>query len=346
LSATLPKKESEAFSNLRFMIGNTPMLELRYRYQGQPGRIWVKCEYYNLSGSIKDRMALHILRQAYQEGLLRRGDTIVEATSGNTGIAFAALGRALGHPVRIYMPDWLSRERSELLESMGAKVRLVSAEEGGFLRSIQLAGEQAEREKRIFQPKQFENGLNCQAHEWSTGPEIWYQLRLLGRTPDAFVAGVGTGGTIMGVGAFLRRHNPHIRLHPLEPAQSPTLSTGRKQGRHRIEGISDDFVPPILKLKELDAIVQAHDSDAIRMAQKLSAQLGLGVGFSSGANIIGAIRLQQELGPEATVVTVLPDSNKKYLSTELLWEQPLREGFISPKVEFEGYTPIRRLFGW
>ncbi len=329
--------------NFRYLIGNTPMLELHYRYRGQPGRIYVKCEYYNLSGSIKDRMALHILQQAYEQELIQPGDTIVEATSGNTGIAFAALGRALGHPVRILMPNWLTRERAELMQSMGAEVSLVSREEGGFIRSIQLAGEMAVEDPHVFLPRQFENRLNCEAHEQTTGPEIWEQLQLLGKTPDAFVAGVGTGGTIMGVGTYLRSQNPQVRLHPLEPAQSPTLSTGCKVGMHRIQGISDDFIPPILQLHKLDTIVQAHDSDAIRMAQKLAHQLGLGVGFSSGANVIGAIHLQQELGRESTVVTVLPDCNKKYLSSDLLWVQPLKKEFVSPYVEFERYRPVARL---
>ncbi len=290
-------------------------------------------------------MAFHILQQAYGDCLIGEGDPIVEATSGNTGIAFASLGRALCHPVHIIMPDWLTRERAELMRSMGAEVTLVSKQEGGFIRSIQLAGEMALADPRVFLPRQFENRQNCEAHEQTTGPEIRDQLQLLGKKPDAFVAGVGTGGTIMGVGACLRRHNPHIRLHPLEPAQSSTLSTGCKVGMHRIQGISDDFIPPILKLDRLDAVVQANDSDAIRMAQKLTSRLGLGVGFSSGANVIGAIRLQQELGPEATVVTVLPDSNKKYLSSDLLWEQPLKEDYVSPYVDLEGYTSISRLNG-
>jgi cysteine synthase A len=344
-SQTISSLQQQLLRDFRFLIGNTPMLALHYRYGGKPGCIYVKCEYYNLSGSIKDRMALHILQQAYQEGLISRGDPIVEATSGNTGIAFAAIGRALGHPVHILMPEWLTRERAELMRSMGAEVTLVSRQEGGFIRSIQLAGEMAVADPRVFLPRQFENELNCEAHEKTTGPEIYHQLRGIGKTPDAFVAGVGTGGTIMGVGAYLRSQHPGIRLHPLEPAQSPTLSTGCKVGMHRIQGISDDFIPPILQLDELDAIVQADDSDAIRMAQKLAHQLGLGVGFSSGANVIGAIRLQQELGPEATVVTVLPDSNKKYLSSDLLWVQPLKEDYVSPYVDFTGYHPIRSYVG-
>lgn len=342
LSQKIRGPQAAKLQRLDYLIGNTPMLQLRYCYKGQPGRIYVKCEYYNLSGSIKDRMALYILKQAYKRGQISPGDTIVEATSGNSGIAFAAVGRALGHPVRIIMPDWLTRERFGLIRSMGAEVKLVSRKEGGFIRSIQLAGEMALQDARVFLPRQFENKENVQAHEHSTGPEIWHQLRRLGRQPDAFVAGVGTGGTVMGVGNYLRRHNPHIRIHPLEPAESPTLSSGCKVGSHRIQGISDEFVPPIVRLDELHPVVQAHDSDAILMAQKMAAQLGLGVGFSSGANVIGAIRLQQELGPEATVVTVLPDSNKKYLSTDLLWEHPIKDGFTTPEVDFIDFVPLPR----
>lgn len=330
----------EKFQAFNKLIGNTPMLELQYHYNGKPGRIYVKCEYYNLSGSIKDRMALHILQQAYEDGQINKGAPIVEATYGNTGLAFAALGRAFGHPVQIIMPDRYTREWAEHMQSMGAEVKVISQKEGGLLRGIQLAGEMAVRNPNIFLPRQFMNRLNCEAHERTTGPEIWNQLQRFGKVPDAFVAGVGTGGTIMGVGAYLRRNNPNIRLHPLEPFNSPTLSTGYKAGLHRIQGIADGFVPPILQLDKLDEVVQVRGRDAIRMGQKLAKQLGLGVGFSSGANIIGAIQLQQEMGPDSTVVTVLPDSNKKYLNTDLLWEQPFRKEYTTSKVEFLDYFPL------
>ncbi|WP_017733383.1 PLP-dependent cysteine synthase family protein [Nafulsella turpanensis] len=333
----------DKFYRLGFLIGNTPMLELRYCYKGKPGSIFVKCEQYNLSGSIKDRMALRILEKAWRRGHLKPGDTIVEATSGNSGIAFAAVGQALGHPVKVVMPNWLTRERAVLMEAMGATVRLVSREEGGFMRSIQLATEMGAMDPNVFLPRQFENADNVQAHAQTTGPEIVAQLSRLGRLPDAFVAGVGTGGTVMGVGSYLRSVNPEVRIHPLEPAESPTLSTGRKCGFHRIQGISDEFIPPIVRLDELAPVVQAQEEDAILMAQKLAARLGLGVGFSSGANVVGAIRLQQELGQDSTVVTVLPDSNKKYLSTDLLWEHSSREGYVTPEVEFRDYVPIARL---
>jgi cysteine synthase A len=172
-SCCLSEELTEKFNHLWHLVGNTPMLELHYSYQGQPGRIYVKCEHYNLTGSLKDRMALHILQEAYKTGAIKPGDTIVEATSGNTGIAFAAIGRALGHPVRILMPDWLSAERVNIIRSLGADITLVSKAQGGFLGSIQLAEEIAASRSDVFLPRQFENQLNAEAHARTTGPEIW-----------------------------------------------------------------------------------------------------------------------------------------------------------------------------
>ncbi|TDW97267.1 PLP-dependent cysteine synthase family protein [Dinghuibacter silviterrae] len=332
----------ETFRPLWHLVGNTPMLELDYLYKGQAGRIYVKCEHYNLTGSVKDRMALYILYKAYREGRIQPGDTIIEATSGNTGIAFAAIGKALGHPVTIIMPNWLSRERVDIIRSLGAEVILISKEEGGFKGSIELSERLAEK-GRVFLPRQFANEGNAEAHEHTTGVEIWEQLEAMDMFPDAFVAGVGTGGTVMGVGAFLKRMNPLVRIHPLEPAESPTLSVGHKVGSHRIQGISDEFIPPIVRLDELDTVVQVHDGDAILMAQKLSRQLGLAVGISSGANVIGAIQLALRLGKDATVVTLLADSNKKYLSTDLVREEPVQPGYLSTDTDFVGYRPIPRL---
>jgi cysteine synthase A len=240
------------------------------------------------------------------------------------------------------MPDWMSQERKELIRSLGADIRLVSREEGGFLGSIRLCEEHAGRTRGCFLPRQFSNDDNVEAHAATTGPEIWWQLRERGLTPDAFVAGVGTGGTIMGVGRFLRSLHPQVKLHPLEPANSPTLHTGCKVGKHRIQGISDEFIPPIVKLDELDAIVSTDDGDSILMAQKLARQLGLGVGISSGANLLGALRVQEELGRDAVVVTVFADDNKKYLSTDLTRSEPVRPGFLSPDVELEGVHVYRR----
>lgn len=332
------------FRHLWQLVGNTPMLELAYRYKGKVRKIYVKAEHYNLTGSIKDRMALYILQQAYTEGKITPEDIIVEATSGNTGISFSAIGRALGHDVRIIMPSWLSKERIDIIRSLGAEVILVSKEEGGFLGSIKMSQQMAAGTEPIFLPRQFENAFNSEAHERTTGREIWMQMQSVDLTPNAFVAGVGTGGTIMGTGAYLRSRNPSLRLHPLEPAESPTLSTGHKVGSHRIQGISDEFIPAIVHLSECDPVLRVSDGDSILMAQKLARQLGLAVGISSGANVLGAIQLQDKSGIDNyTVVTVFPDSNKKYLSTDLMKEEPLKEGYLTPEVELLDYDAIHRL---
>lgn len=331
------------FKHLWQLVGNTPMEEIAYKYKDECRKIYAKCENYNLTGSIKDRMALYILEKAYQLGEIKPGDTIVEATSGNTGIAFSAIGKALGHNVKIIMPNWLSKERIDIIRSLGAEVILISKEEGGFLGSIALSEKMAAEDSNIFLPRQFENLYNAEAHQKTTGKEIWMQLQSVEITPDAFVAGVGTGGTIMGTGNYLRSRNPSIKLHPLEPAESPTLSTGYKVGSHRIQGISDEFIPAIVKLDQLDEVIRASDGDSILMAQKLARQLGLAVGISSGANILGAIHLQNKMGSQAKVVTVLSDSNKKYLSTDLMKEEPVKEGCLSPDVELLDYRAINRV---
>ena len=344
MSATtlLPAVEPALLRGLARSIGNTPMLAIRCRFRGSERTIYAKSEQLNLTGSIKDRMALQVIRTAYADGTLRPGDTIAEATSGNTGIAFAAIGRALGHPVRIYMPDWMSRERVDLIRSLGADIVPVSRAQGGFVGSIGMAEDFATRRTDVFLPRQFDNPANALAHERTTGPEIWWQLDAVGRQPDAFVAGVGTGGTVMGVAHFLRARRGDIRVHPLEPAESPTLSTGRKLGQHRIQGISDEFIPALLHLEELDRVVAVADGDAILAAQSLAAKLGLGVGISSGANFLGALKIQEQLGRDAVVVTVFADDNKKYLSTALLQQEPVREEYLTPEVELLGVEGLRR----
>lgn len=338
----ISEKLESKFQHLWHLVGNTPMLELHYTYKGKPSKIYVKCEHYNLTGSVKDRMALYIMYKAYCEGLVKAGDTIIEATSGNTGIAFSAIGKALGHNVKIFMPNWLSKERMDIIQSLGAEIVLVSKEEGGFLGSIKKCNDLAEGCDTIFLPRQFENRYNAEAHENTTGKEILCQLSSKGLKPDAFVAGVGTGGTVMGVGQALRKANPSVKIHPLEPEESPTLRTGHKVGAHRIQGISDEFIPDLVKLNELDEIVDASDGDSIIMAQKLARELGLAVGISSGANVIGAIKLKNSLPENAVVVTVLSDSNKKYLSTDLVKEEPVKDGYISTDTVFVEYQPIGR----
>jgi cysteine synthase A len=331
------------FRNLGRLIGNTPMLAIQFRFRGAERVIYAKSEHLSMTGSIKDRMAFYILRRGYLEGRIAPGHTIVEATSGNTGISFAALGRALGHPVVIIMPDWMSRERMELIHSYGATMIPVSRAEGGFLGSIAKAERMAQGRSDVFLPKQFANDANVEAHEHSTGPEIWWQLENHALVPVAFVAGVGTGGTVMGVGRYLRSRNPAVRVYPLQPAESPTLSTGFKVGRHRIQGISDEFIPAILKLDELDPVIDVSDGDSILMAQKLASDLGLAVGISSGANFLGALEAQNRLGADAVVVTVFADDNKKYLTTDLLREEPVRAGYLSPEAELKSFETLKRV---
>ena len=193
-----------------------------------------------------------------------------------------------------------------------------------------------------WKPDQYANQANPEAHYRTTGPEIWSQLASAGIKPDAFVAGVGTGGTVMGVGKFLKQQDPGIKVHPLEPAESPTMSTGHKVGQHRIQGISDEFIPPIVKLDALDRIVSVSDGDAILMSQQL-AHHGLAVGISSGANFLGALEVQNTLGPSATVVTVFSDSNKKYLSTDLLRQEAVRAAYLSPHIELVGFRALPRV---
>jgi len=334
--------DDRRLAGLRSLVGNTPLLAIELTYRGEQRVVYAKAEHLNLTGSVKDRMALHILRKAYARGALQPGARIIEATSGNTGIAFAALGRALGHPVTIFMPEWMSVERRNLIASFGAEIVLVSAEQGGFLGSIERAEALAAKTASAFLPRQFANEDNCEAHEQATGPEIWWQLQARELVPDAFVAGVGTGGTVMGTGRFLRSMRPEVRVHPLEPANSPTLSAGHKVGKHRIQGISDEFVPPIVDLAALDDVLAVDDGDAITMAQRLASEVGLGVGISSGANLLGALQAQDALGKDAVVVTLFPDDNKKYLSTDLLRPQPQRDGHLSPAVRLLGFRSVRR----
>ena len=346
MSNTLPfnRTVKNKFEYLHLLIGNTPMVGIKYKYKGKEGVIHVKCEQYNLTGSIKDRMALYILEQAYKNGEIKPENVIIEATSGNTGIAFSAIGSALGHKVQIIMPDWMSQERKLIIQSLGAEIISISKEQGGFLGSIKLSQEMAAKDPNVFLPCQFSNRCNCEAHKHSTAVEISVQLQKEGLRPDAFVAGVGTGGTVMGVGEFLKCMYDGVKIHPMEPAESPTMSTGCKVGNHRIQGISDEFIPEIVKLDKLDEVIQVSDGDSIIMAQRLATELGLPVGISSGANLIAAINLQQQYGPDSVIVTVFSDNNSKYLSTDLMKPQPVKAGYTSPDVELIDYISMARAY--
>ncbi len=337
-----PNETDNRFTGLAALVGNTPLLQIALRYRGEDRVVYAKAEHYNLTGSIKDRIAYHILQQAYATGQIRTGEPIAEATSGNTGISFAAVGAYLGHPVTIFMPDWMSQERVNLIESFGAVVRPVSRAEGGFTGALALADQMGE-EAGAFLPHQFANPENVAAHRLTTGPEIIAQLERFGQKPAAFVAGVGTGGTLMGVKQAMQAAYPACRAFPLDPANSPTLASGGKTfGPHRIAGIGDEFIPPIVRLEELEPVLMVDDGDAINMARRLARVLGLGVGISSGANFLGALLAQDRLGSAAeAVVTVFADDNKKYLSTDLAHEQPVRPEHLAPAVKLLGFRAVR-----
>lgn len=328
------------FNDIAQMNSNTPLIEISLEYDGTPMKVYAKAEYFNLSGSIKDRVAYYILKKAYANGDIKKGDTIVEATSGNTGIAFSAMAAYLGHPMVVYMPDWMSEERIKIMRSYGAKVELISHEEGGFLGSIAKSEELA-RNDGVYLPGQFSNPDNVAAHAEITGPETLEQLKQFGKVPDHVIAGVGTGGTIMGLAQAFKSVNPNCQAHPLEPLNSPTLSTGYKTGAHKIAGISDEFVPSICKLDELDSIVSVDDIDSIIMAQRLSRELGLGVGISSGANFIGSVMALRDSDPNGCAVTVFADDNKKYLSTDYAKEFEAKDSYLSSKIKLLGLRSVR-----
>jgi cysteine synthase A len=328
------------FSDLRALTGNTPMAGIRYRFKGEERIVYSKCEQYNFTGSIKDRMALEILEQACKNGNLKPGDTIIEATSGNGGISLAAFGRALGHEVIIIMPDWVSTERQDILRALGVKIILISREEGGFFACMDKCHELKATMPNVFLPQQFSNTNNPQGYFVSSGPEIQRQLESKGLKPDAFVAGIGTGGTIMGNGTYLRQHYPDLHICPLESLQSRILSTGISHGIHRIPGLSDDWTPPIVDLNIMNDIFTISDGDGIIMSQRITKELGMGVGISSGFNILGAVAYQNKFGKDTTVVTVFPDCNKKYLSTTLLQEEPLLPDYLCNHIELIDFFTI------
>jgi cysteine synthase A len=300
-----PKKLTE----LEKLVGNTPLIRIYATYDGKKVEILAKYEAWNLTGSIKDRMVLQIIKSAYQIGNISKGDSIVEATSGNTGIAVAAIGAYLNHPVHIYMPSWMSDERKKILRFYGAKLTEISAKDGGFKQCISLAAQKSQK-KGYFGPKQFDNTWNILAHINSTAPELELSLKNsnLGKL-DVFIAGMGTGGTIMGLYHYFSQKKNDFEAFPILPHKN-------KDGEHRIEGIGDSFIPNIVDLQALSPVLRVKDSDAINIARQIN-KLGLSVGISSGANVFGAILKAAEKPPGSNVATILCDDNKKYLSTDL-----------------------------
>ncbi|WP_294154175.1 PLP-dependent cysteine synthase family protein [uncultured Clostridium sp.] len=331
---------SKRLNDLDMLIGNTPLVEINFTYKNRKLKVYSKLEYYNYTGSIKDRVALYMLKRAYIDNRLKENSIIAEATSGNTGISFSAIGTYLGNPVHIYMPDWLSDERKNILKSFNAYLHLVSKNDGGFKRCISLTRELAASDRTAFLPEQFSNPDNCYAHYYSTAPEIYTSLINKGIIPSAFIAGVGTGGTVMGIGKYLREKIPDIKIHPLEPSNSKTLSTGKSQNSHRIQGISDEFVPPILDINKLNEVIGVDDGDSIIMSQMFSRKLGLGIGISSGANFLGAVKVLEMNNFKGNVVTIFADDNKKYLSTDLMKKEPIKDNFISSQIELIGLKII------
>lgn len=325
-------KQLNKLDGIKHLIGNTPLLEISYEYEGRPRKIYAKAEHYNMTGSIKDRVAYYILHKAYERGEISEGDIIAEATSGNTGISFSAVGSFLGHEVQIFMPDWMSKERINIIEGYGATIKLVSREQGGFIGSIKMTEDLAAN-GGVFLPCQFSNYDNVMTHYETTAPEIARQLESIGLKPDAVVAGVGTGGTIMGIAQYMKEHYNNCKCYPIQPLSSPTLSTGNKVGKHKIQGISDEFIPDIVKLNQLDDILSIGDDDSIIMAQMLSQKLGIGVGISSGANFIGCVLAQNMQSDDAVAVTVFADDNKKYLSTDYADKIEIKDEYVTSKIK-------------
>lgn len=308
------------------LIGNTPIIKINYKYQNEIKSVYAKLEYYNLTGSIKDRMAYYIIDKAYKNGDLKKGQPIIEATSGNTGISLSALGALYNNPVYIFMPDWVSKERIKIMELYGAKVTLVSKEEGGFLECINRANTLA-KSINGFTTNQFENKDNITAHYETTAKELIDKLPQI----DSFISGVGTGGTLMGLAKRLKEKNKKIKILALEPSSLPIISKGEKIGTHKIEGIGDEFIPKILNTSLIDDVILVDDIDAINMAKKLASKLGLGVGISSGANFLGAVIASQN-----NIATIFPDDLKKYLTTDLT-KKITSEDLISNQIELIDY---------
>ncbi len=300
------------YNSVSELIGNTPILKIANYAKTSVvcAEILVKLEYFNPAGSVKDRVALAIIEDAERQGKLKSGGVIVESTSGNTGIALAAIGAARGYKVIVTMPDNMSAERIKLLEAYGAEVVLTDGALG-MRGATEKAEEIVTRLKGAYLAEQFENPSNPRAHKKSTGPEIWKDTN--GKI-DFFVAGVGTGGTLSGVGEYLKEKNPRIKIVAVEPESSPLLSKG-KAGAHKIQGIGAGFVPEVLNTEIYDEIIAVSDESALSTMKRLARTEGIFAGVSSGAALYAATliaRRRENAGK--TVVALLPDTGERYLS--------------------------------
>jgi len=303
------------------LIGNTPIVRINRLTAGGDAEVWAKLEGFNPGGSVKDRIAFSMIEAGERQGRLKPGrwpigGTIVEPTSGNTGIGLAMVASVKGYKLILTMPETMSMERRQLLKAYGAELILTSAERG-MLGAVELAEEISMKNPDYYMPQQFENPANPDIHRKTTAIEI---LSAMGGVPDAFVAGVGTGGTITGVGEALRAERPDVLIFAVEPAASPVLSGG-SPGRHKIAGIGAGFFPGVLNTKIYDEIIQVTDEDAERSARELSLKEGLLCGISSGAAMRAALRVAQRLGKGKRVVVILPDRGERYLSTGLFVQE-------------------------
>ena len=298
--------------NVTQIIGNTPVVKLRNVVDEDAADIYVKLEYQNPGGSVKDRIALAMIEKAEREGKIQPGDTIVEPTSGNTGIGLAFVCAAKGYNAVFTMPETMSQERRNLLKAYGAELVLTPGSEA--MKGAIKKAKELKEEHGYFEPQQFENLANPEIHELTTGPELVDQFE--GKQIDAFLAGVGTGGTLSGVGKVLRKEYPNVEIVAIEPEASPVLSGG-EPGPHKLQGLGAGFVPDTLNTDIYDSIIKVGNDTAMDMARRVAKEEGILAGISSGAAIYAAIQKAKELGKGKTVVTVLPSNGERYLSTPL-----------------------------
>jgi cysteine synthase len=293
------------------LIGRTPLVRLNRLSKPGSATIYGKVEFFNPGGSVKDRICLNMINEAERQGKLKPGGTIVEPTSGNTGIGLALIAAVRGYKLILVMPESMSMERASLLSSYGAQLVLTPAWEG-MKGSIREAESLLMQNPSYFMPDQFSNPANPAMHKKTTAPEIWEALD--GKI-DAFVAAVGTGGTITGCGEVFKERNPSVKVVAVEPAGSPVLSGG-DPGPHKIQGIGAGFIPQVLNQNILDRVIKVTDDEAYQTAKQLSKREGLLVGISAGANVFAAQQVAEELGPGKNVVTVLCDTGERYISVE------------------------------
>jgi cysteine synthase A len=291
------------------LVGQTPLVKLNRIVPENSAEVWVKLESYNPGGSVKDRIALSMIRAAEREGKLQPGGLVIEPTSGNTGIGLAMVCAALGYRLILCMPETMSVERRKLLQAYGAELVLTPGSEG-MKGAIKKAEEIAAENPGAFIPQQFENMANPEIHRKTTAVEV---LEQTGEQLDAFVSGIGTGGTITGVGEVIKQKLPHVKVYAVEPVGSPVLSGG-EPGPHRIQGIGAGFVPKVLNTEIYDRVIQVKDEDAIAAAGLLAKKEGILAGISSGAALHAGLQVAEDLGPGKKVVVVLPDTGERYLS--------------------------------